>query len=238
MHADDESVATLSRPPKHLDYSLTGENSKRAVETGLSEADWYTTPVPRGELRRLLERRDGPAIRDTLLWFGLLGLTGWGTVMLWGTWWVVPVYAVYAVLFATGADSRWHECGHGTAFKTDWMNAAVYEIASFMVVRESVLRRWAHVRHHSDTIIVGRDPEIMVPRPPDLKAFVLSLWKFRVSGRAPQSQGGRVLPLRSAHDDQGLHAHAGRTGRGRIADRLRRILSRTAFASRPAHGLL
>ena len=178
MHEEDD-VATLSRPPKHLDYSLTGENSKRAVEMGLSEADWYTTPVPREELRRLLVRRDGPAIRDTLLWFGLLGLTGWGTAMLWGTWWVVPVYAVYAVLFATGADSRWHECGHGTAFKTDWLNAAVYEIASFMVMRESVLRRWAHVRHHSDTIIVGRDPEIMVPRPPDLKAFVLSFWKFR-----------------------------------------------------------
>ena len=48
------------------------------------------------------------------------------------------------------------------------MNNALYEIASFMVMRESVVWRWSHNRHHSDTIIVGRDPEIAVPRPPDL----------------------------------------------------------------------
>ena len=47
-----------------------------------------------------------------------------------------------------------------TAFKTDWMNNTLYEFASFMVMRESMVWRWSHTRHHSDTIIVGRDPEI------------------------------------------------------------------------------
>ena len=46
------------------------------------------------------------------------------------------------------------------------MNNFLYEIASFMIMRESVVWRWSHNRHHSDTIIVGRDPEIAVPRPP------------------------------------------------------------------------
>jgi fatty acid desaturase len=87
--SDDHATATLTRPPKHLDYSLTGENSTKAIEKGLAEADWYQSPVPRAEMRKLLERRDGPAIRDTVLWFALLGLTGWGTFALWGTWWVV-----------------------------------------------------------------------------------------------------------------------------------------------------
>jgi hypothetical protein len=32
-----------------------------------------------------------------------------------------------------------------------------------MVMRESTVWRWSHTRHHSDTIIVGRDPEIAVP---------------------------------------------------------------------------
>jgi len=31
-----------------------------------------------------------------------------------------------------------------------------------MVLRESTPWRWSHTRHHSDTIIVGRDPEIAV----------------------------------------------------------------------------
>ncbi|MEI8340983.1 MAG: fatty acid desaturase, partial [Verrucomicrobiota bacterium] len=62
------------KPPLHLDYSLTGVNASLAVEKGLAEADWYQTPVSRARLRKLLERRNGPAIRDTLLRFSLLGL--------------------------------------------------------------------------------------------------------------------------------------------------------------------
>ncbi len=80
----------------------------------------------------------------------------------------VPAFAVYGVLYASVADSRWHECGHGTAFKTRWMNAVVYNLASFMELREATPWRWSHIRHHSDTIIVGRDREIAVPRPPSL----------------------------------------------------------------------
>jgi Na(+)-translocating NADH:ubiquinone oxidoreductase F subunit len=48
------------------------------------------------------------------------------------------------------------------------MNNVLYEIASFMVFRQSTVWRWSHTRHHSDTIIRGRDPEIAVPRPPKL----------------------------------------------------------------------
>ena len=162
-------------PPQHLDYSLVGEEASRAIERGLAEADWYQSQVPRATLRKLLERRDGPAIRATLVLLLILLGTGWATVALWGTWWVVLPYFVYATFYGTSSDSRWHECGHGTAFKTDWMNRVVYEVASFMVMRESVVWRWSHTRHHSDTIIVGRDPEIQVPRPPDLLAHMLSL---------------------------------------------------------------
>ena len=102
------------------DYSLTGVNAAAAVERGLAEAVWYTTPVPKDVLRQLLVRRDGPAIRDTILWFALLVITGCGTVVLWGTWWAAIPYLIYAVLYGTASDSRWHECSHGTAFKTDW----------------------------------------------------------------------------------------------------------------------
>ena len=155
-----------------IDYSLVGINASAALEKGLAEADWYQCPVPRREMRQLLERRDGPAVRDTLLWFALLSITGFWTVRLWGSWWALLPYLTYAVLYATVSDSRWHEAGHGTAFKTDWMNNALYEIASFMIVRESTPWRWSHVRHHSDTIIVGRDPEIAVPRPTDIGSVV------------------------------------------------------------------
>ena len=167
-------VATRGSPT--LDYSLSGVNAHLAVEKGLAEADWYQTPVPRETMRKLLERRDGPAIRDTIIWFGLLFVTGYATYRLWGTWWVILPYFIYATLYSQTSDSRWHEAGHGTAFKTDWMNNALYEIASFMVKREATPWRWSHTRHHSDTIVVGRDPEINFPRPPDLKGLALGFF--------------------------------------------------------------
>ncbi len=182
MSDHDHGTAVLPKPTK-LDYSLTGENASRAIERGLAEAEWYQCPVPRATMRKLLERRDGPAIRDTLLWFALLFGTGYATWALWGSWWAVLPYALYAVLYASTSDSRWHEAGHGTAFKTDWMNNALYEIASFMVMRESTVWRWSHTRHHSDTIIVGRDPEIAVPRPPDVKAIVMGFFNLGVYPR-------------------------------------------------------
>jgi MocE subfamily Rieske [2Fe-2S] domain protein len=158
-----------------IKYSLVGENSRRAVELGLAEAEWYTTPVDRKVMRELLERRDGPALRDTIIWFLLLGGFGAMMVITWGSWWFVPAFLAYSVIYASTSDSRWHEAGHGTAFRTDWLNNALYEVASFMVLRESTIWRWSHTRHHSDTIIVGRDPEVACPRPPDIKGF---FWAF------------------------------------------------------------
>ncbi len=179
MPMEPKTKATVSmRPPKILNYSLTGENAKRAIELGLVEADWYQSPVPRSTMRQLLVRKNGPAILDTLLLVTVLMSTAAATILLWGTWWAVVSYLIYAVFYGTSSDSRWHECGHGTAFQTDWMNNVVYEVASFMVMRESVVWRWSHNRHHSDTIIVGRDPEIQIPRPPDLKGLVLSLINY------------------------------------------------------------
>ena len=168
------SATALPKP----DYSLIGVNSTLAVEKGLAEADWYQCPVPRETMRKLLERRDGPAIRVTLLWFALILGSAYATYLLWGTWWAIAPYVMYSVLYASTSDARWHESGHGTAFKTDWMNNALYEIASFMVMRESTVWRWSHTRHHSDTIIVGRDPEIAVPRPPDVKAVLMKFFSL------------------------------------------------------------
>jgi MocE subfamily Rieske [2Fe-2S] domain protein len=166
--------------PATPDYSLVGLNAALAVEKGLAEADWYQCPVPRPVMRRLLDRRNGPAVRDTLIWFALIFASAYAGWVLWGSWWSVIPFAVYGVLYASTSDSRWHEAGHGTAFKTDWMNVALYELASFMVMRESTVWRWSHTRHHSDTIIVGRDPEIAVPRPPNIGMVILSFFDLPV----------------------------------------------------------
>ena len=156
------------------DYSLTGSRSASAVENGLAAAEWYHTDVARKDMKELMKRSDGPAMRDTALWLGLLVASGAAGAVLWGSLWCLPFFALYGVLYGSASDSRWHECGHGTAFRTAWMNDAVYQIASFMIMRNPVTWRWSHTRHHTDTIIVGRDPEIAVMRPPDLLRLALN----------------------------------------------------------------
>jgi fatty acid desaturase len=156
------------------DYSLVGRDSKLAEQNGLAAAQWYSCPIPRKELKELMQRKDGPAIRDTLIWVAAFIITGVGGYLTWGTWWAVPFFAAYGVLYGSSTDSRWHECGHRTAFRTTWMNDVVYWVASFMILREPTIWRWSHTRHHTDTIIVGRDPEIAAPRPPDIKGILLS----------------------------------------------------------------
>jgi fatty acid desaturase len=166
----------MSAQAIEFDYSLLGKNAKLAEKKGLASAEWYSSPISRKRLKELMQRRDGPAVRDTLLWFTLLGLTGYLGYHFWGTWWCVPYFIAYGLLYGTASDSRWHECGHRTAFRTTLMNDLVYEIASFMVIRESTSWRWSHTRHHTDTIIVGRDPEIAVPRPPDLMGIAMAFF--------------------------------------------------------------
>lgn len=175
MSAPQESADQVNFPDPSA-YLLNPQNSRKAIEAGLAEADWYQSPVPREKMRELLVRRNGPAIRDALLWFGLIFSTAAATAALWGTWWTVIPYLIYAALYAGSADARWHEGLHGTAFKTDWINNALYQVASFMVLREGTVWRWSHTRHHSDTTILGRDPEIAVPRPPDISGMIQGLF--------------------------------------------------------------
>ena len=166
----------MTRVATKRDYSLLGRDAQAAVESGLAAAEWYHTDIPRKQMKDLMKREDGPAIRDTILWLGSLVVCGALGIYLWGSWWCVPFFLVYGVMYGSASDSRWHECGHGTAFKTRWMNDAVYEIACFMIMRNPVTWRWSHTRHHTDTVIVGRDPEIAVMRPPDLLRLVLNFF--------------------------------------------------------------
>ena len=147
------------------DYSLVGPESQLAVDKGLASAQWYACPVPRKRLKDLMQRSDGPALRDTGLWIVSFLVTGGLAYHFWPGWLALPFFLAYGVLYGSSSDSRWHECGHRTAFKTGWMNDVVYHVACFMIMREPTVWRWSHTRHHTDTIIVGRDPEIAVMRP-------------------------------------------------------------------------
>jgi fatty acid desaturase len=160
--------------PAERDYSLTGTSANYAIESGLAAAEWYHTEVPRKTVKAIMQRRDGPALRDTAIWLLLHIFFAAGGIYFWGSWLAVPFWLAYGVIYGSACDARWHECGHGTAFRTRWMNDLVYHIASFQVMRNPVNWRWSHARHHTDTIIVGRDPEIAWMHPIKLGAKALA----------------------------------------------------------------
>jgi fatty acid desaturase len=121
--------------------------------------------VPRPVLKGLMRRGDRRALSDTALWYALIACAGALLHASLQTAWLVPAFILYATLYAGPADSRWHEAGHGTAFKTAWLNDLLYQLASFQVMRRPTVWRWSHARHHTDTLITGRDPEIQVQLP-------------------------------------------------------------------------
>ena len=97
--------------------ALTGPNDARAVQLGLALAKWYRAKVPRKVMKELMQRSDWPTLHDTAIRLGFLVLTGVAGMYFWGSLARVPFSIVYGVLHGSACDSRWHECGHGTAFR-------------------------------------------------------------------------------------------------------------------------
>src|SRR4051812_6335281 len=166
------------------DYSLFGKFNGRIValdddyiEEQVEEA-WWHPAIPRKELKALMQRKDGPALRHFGLWITLLIVSGYVAALSWGTWWAIPAFLIYGTIYSS-SDAHWHECGHGTPFKTRWLNEAFYQINSFMTLREAVLWRWSHARHHTHTYVVGLDPEIQVMRPADLLKIAMDFLYLR-----------------------------------------------------------
>ena len=83
-----------------------------------------------------MRRSDGPALRDT----GALARAArrrpaWPVVLTWGSWWCVPCFLIYGVLYGSASDSRWHETGHGTFSPRRARTTSSTRSASFMRCR-------------------------------------------------------------------------------------------------------
>ncbi len=142
------------------------------------EGTWWSPTIDRKELKAFMARSDAAGMAHFGLWFLLLAISAPLAWIAWGTWWAIPAFLLYGTIYSS-SDARWHECGHGTPFRTRWLNEAMYHISSFMTLREGYLWRWSHARHHTSTIMVGLDPEIQVQRPADLLKILMDFFNLR-----------------------------------------------------------
>ena len=157
---------------RNYDLVKTAENG--GPEHGLISPAWYQTPVDRQVMKQLLLRRDARPLRDMLLYYLVMAFCAGAAIMLMPSWGSIPFWLIYGVLYTSGSDARWHECGHGTAFKTAYLNKFLYSLACFMIMRNPVTWKWSHARHHTDTLLVGRDAEIAVMMPPAALRLILN----------------------------------------------------------------
>ena len=137
--------------------------------------DWYRPEIARSELKQLMARGDGKGLANFGLWFACLAITGYLAYRLVGTLWSLPAFFLYGTIYSS-CDARWHECAHGTPFRTRWLNETFYLLSSIMNMKEGTYMRWSHTRHHTETIMVGLDPEIQVMRPANLGRVLLDFW--------------------------------------------------------------
>ena len=72
-----------------------------------------------------------------------------------------------------------HECAHGTAFRSRWLNETCLWIGSLLYFEEPYHRRYSHTRHHTYTWHVDKDSQMPFDTPMTLKG-----WLFEISGLA------------------------------------------------------
>lgn len=141
--------------------------------------DWYTCDIPRKELKGFMKKTNVHGLINIGSWILMLCLTGYLAYRLIGTFWAIPAFFLYGVIYC-GCNSKWHECSHGTVFKTNWLNDFFYFVCGAMEFRDPVDFRWSHTRHHSYTLMTPVDPEILSKRPPKIHELVLGF--FGVNG--------------------------------------------------------
>jgi fatty acid desaturase len=132
---------------------------------------WFAPIIDRGVLNGLMRRTNMHGLMTLGFWLLLCVATGALVVFTRHTPWVWPAMVLYgAILCFAYAVS--HECAHGTAFKTRWLNEAVFWLSSLIFIEEPLYRRYSHAGHHTNTWFNSRDPQKPYGIPLSLRQYV------------------------------------------------------------------
>ncbi len=134
---------------------------------------WYRTPLDPKVLMGLHERSDLLGWLQTLGYLGLLVLTG--SLAFYSTthwpWWVTVLLVFLHGTCFTFQINAVHELGHGTVFKTKWLNGLFEHVFAFLGWINHRMFDTSHVRHHQFTLHPPDDLEVVLPIKLVLKNF-------------------------------------------------------------------
>ena len=125
---------------------------------------WYAPSIDRKKLRGLMKRNDVHGLAFFLAWLGLVCCSGYLVFISESAWALVPAMAVHGAILSFSYAAS-HECAHGTAFKTRWLNELVFWITSVIFIEEPLYRRYSHTSHHTHTWFNGKDAQKIYGNP-------------------------------------------------------------------------
>lgn len=125
------------------------------------------------QLKELMRRSDRAGLVYLAKWSLFLAITAVPVWLALGTVWVWPAMFVYGVVLTVPSYAISHECAHGTAFKTRWLNEVVLWITSLLYMEEPLHRRFTHTNHHTFTWHVGKDSQMPFDTPMGLGGWLL-----------------------------------------------------------------
>ena len=149
------------------------------------------------QLREFTRRNDWVALVWLTGHVGAIGITGYLVYLTLGTLWVAPAIFIHG-LFVTFLYSPMHECSHGTAFRSRWINETVSWFVCLLYVSTPTWYRFKHAAHHAHTQIRGKDPDMVLPFPRTFGQYVwyctgLPMW-HRFIGSLVRHASGRISP--------------------------------------------
>lgn len=135
---------------------------------------WYRSPVDPKFLKGLHERSDFLGLLQTLSYLGTIALTGTAAFYSSFHW---PLPATVLLMFLHGMGCAFlingvHELGHGTVFKTKWLNGFFVHILAFPGWINFEMFQVSHARHHRYTLHPPDDLEVVLPMRALVKNFL------------------------------------------------------------------
>ncbi len=163
--------------------------------------DWYRCPTKPGVLRELSRRSDAQGWFQAGGHLGLWIITGSLVFFLWSReLWLAFLLALFChgtvTSFFRGVAP--HELGHGTVFKTKWLNKFFMYLFSLIGWWDHFDYASSHTYHHRYTLHPEGDREVLLPIEPTLASkFMLQIFTINLltpPGRSIQ-RGGLISSL-------------------------------------------
>jgi fatty acid desaturase len=132
--------------------------------------------LDRDTIQQLSQRSDGRGLIQLGTHLALLAATG---VLIWAsrsTYWLLPALCVHGVVLSF-LFCALHESVHRTAFASRRLNDAVAALSGALLILPPRYFRLFHFAHHRHTQDPANDPELAMPHPATLTAYI-----WRVSG--------------------------------------------------------